>query len=359
MNCCTQCFQADKVISFIQKAGVVGECDFCGAEDVQTMTAADLGGYFSPLIDLYEEADDRKYHEGESLADLLSVWKVFSDKLPIDKQNAILDEIRFGPIDPKEMSISRRSHERWQFKFAYWEEEIWEKFSEYIKHQRRFILGDKASFYFSEPLTWLPEILSACEMTVDTDLIFFRARRGCSEKKSVWRDPYSSCEMSPPPGDLTRNGGRANPPGISYFYVAEEAETAIAEIRPFVGGLVSVCSIKAMKPLKVADITRIHEIKSPFGQTDLEAQVQRNALLNILNRELARPVNPDDSEIEYVPTQYLAEAILDLGYDGIRYRSAVRIDGTNFVFFNPKDLDIDSKTWLVEVKSIDVKYDRV
>ena len=69
---------------------------------------------------------------------------------------------------------------------------------------------------------------------------------------------------------------------------------------------------------------------------------------------MARPVDPDDSEIEYVPTQYLAEAILEIGYDGIRYRSAVRKGGTNFVFFEPDDLVIDPATCLVEVESIDL-----
>jgi len=77
-----------------------------------------------------------------------------------------------------------------------------------------------------------------------------------------------------------------------------------------------------------------------------------------LNRELARPVNPDDSDIEYVPTQYLAEAILDIGYDGIRYRSAVRNRCTNFVFFEPRDLNPEGFTWLVEVQSIEIKCNR-
>lgn len=79
-------------------------------------------------------------------------------------------------------------------------------------------------------------------------------------------------------------------------------------------------------------------------------------MLNILNRELALPVSPEDSEVEYVPTQYLAEAILDLGYDGIRYRSAVRTGGANFVFFDPEALTIDPATRLVEVQSIEVTF---
>ncbi len=357
MKCCPKCFQDQVIIDFIQTVGRDGDCDFCSAEDLTTIPAEDLGNHFNDLIDLYEEADEQRYHEDKSLADLIARdWAVFSDKLETEKQNAILDEIRFGPLDGKDRSITRRSSERWQFKYAYWEEDIWERFSEHIKHSRRFILDGKSA-YFSEPLEWLPDILAATEMVASPELVFHRARLGYSEK-FIRHAPFSAREMMPPPSEIAQRG-RANPAGISYLYVAEEEETAVAEIRPYVGAWVSVCSLKAKKNLKVADITRIHKIESPFGQTDLEAQVQRNALLKVLNRELARPVNPDDSEIEYVPTQYLAEAILEIGYDGIRYRSAVRKGGTNFVFFEPSDLIIDPATSLVEVDSIEVTYQQV
>lgn len=358
MKCCTNCFRAKEIIAFIEATGTEGDCNFCGTEEVKTMPAEDLGQHFDPLMELYEEADTQKYHEDESLADLISGWKVFSDKLEIEKQNEILDEIRLGPKDPKDRSISRKSCERWQYKYAYWEEDIWERFSEYIKHSRRFILERNSSFFFADPREWLPGILSATELTFDPSRAFFRARQGCSDK-SFRHAPIPASDMGPPPGEIARRGGRANPAGISYLYVAEEQETAVAEIRPYVGALVSVCSMKAKKPLKVADITQIHGIENVFSHSDLKAQVQRNGLLNVLNRELARPVKPDDSEIEYVPTQYLAEAILEIGYDGIRYRSAVRNGGTNFVFFEPKNLSVEGESWLVEVKSIEVKFDRI
>ncbi len=356
MKCCPKCFQDKVIIDFIQTVGQDADCDFCGAEDLTTIPAEDLGQKFNELLGLYEPADEQKYHEDESLADKISGWGVFSDELATEKQNAILDEIRFGPLDPKDRSITTRSSDRWQFKWEYWEEDIWENFSEHIKHRRRFILDGK-SLYFSEPREWLPEILAASEMVVPPELEFYRARLGHSHN-SIRHAPFPASEMMPPPPELARRG-RANPAGISYFYAAEEAETAVAEIRPYVGALVSVCSLKSKKNLKVADITRIHKIESPFDQPNLKAQVQRNGLMRVLNRELARPVNPDDSEIEYVPTQYLAEAILEIGYDGIRYRSAVRKGGTNFVFFEPNELAIDSATRLVEVDSIEVKYQSV
>jgi len=319
------------------------------------MSAEDLGGMFDPLLCLYEPAKQQTFHIDESLADAIGGWGVFDDELPKKTQNQILDEIRFGPLDSNERSITRSSDEMWQFKFANQDEEIWEQFVGHIKRKRRFLLGSEDVPFLSNPRDWLPEILETTDMTISSMLKFFRAREGCADKHADPPTPFPAGQMGPPPSGMARRG-RANPAGISYLYVAEEAETAVAEIRPFVGARVSICTLTPNRPLKVADISRAHSIASPFGDTDLLARVRRTALLNILNRELARPVSPEDSEVEYVPTQYLAEAILDLGYDGIRYRSAVRTGGTNFVFFEPEALTIDPATRVVEVQSIEVTF---
>src|SRR5947207_1464760 len=98
MKCCTRCFNASEVVAFIKRVGTTGECDYCGAERVHIIPAEDLGEMFDELLGLYEEADEQKYHEDESLADLISNWNIFSGKLETNKQNAILDEIRLGPI---------------------------------------------------------------------------------------------------------------------------------------------------------------------------------------------------------------------------------------------------------------------
>jgi hypothetical protein len=162
-------------------------------------------------------------------------------------------------------------------------------------------------------------------------------------------------KMGAPPPEMARRNP-ANPAGISYLHVAKEEPTAVAEIRTFVGAKISLCRARPKKNLKVADLTKQHMVGSPFGHKNLQSIVKRNALLNVLNEELARPVNPEDGEVEYVPTQYLAEVILNAGYDGIRYKSAVRPGGINFVFFQPDDLEIQPDTRLVEVRSIVVDY---
>src|SRR5262245_58381688 len=111
MKCCVQCFEAKDIIAFINDAGIEGNCDYCGAEEVKTIDAEDLGSMFDPLLSLYEPTEEQRFHIDESLADAISGWRVFNDKLSKKGQNQILDEIRFGPLDPKERSITRSSDE--------------------------------------------------------------------------------------------------------------------------------------------------------------------------------------------------------------------------------------------------------
>ncbi len=107
--------------------------------------------------------------------------------------------------------------------------------------------------------------------------------------------------------------------------------------------------------MRIADLTLVHTVPSAFGLSDLKNVIRQNALLNILNRELSRPVDPNASEIEYVPTQYLAEVILNAGYDGIRCQNDVIPTGTNIVFFKPAKFDFN-KTWLVTVKGMSFDF---
>jgi len=360
MKCCAECFQDEYLLKFIEKHGGNGNCEFCGAEGVKTIEAHDLGGLFEPLIDLYEPAQEDTHIGGsETLAECMGNWQVFSEKLDTDQQNSLLDEIMFGGMRYKRRFEHHTSSEGWADKddslYSRSTEDIWKEFADHIKSKRRFIPKPDEFQHLSNPVDWLPDMLEAAALQVTPDSVFFRAREGSVRENFGHPKAFPATQMSaPPPGKARRN--RANPAGISYLYVAEEEATAIAECRPFVGAKVSVCKIRPKKTLKVADLTEFHGVGSPFGHGGLDALIERNTLLNALNEELAKPVNPEENEVEYVPTQYLAEVILNAGYDGIRYRSTVSESGTNLVFFIPDDLEVLPDTRLVEIRSVEVHY---
>lgn len=361
MKCCTQCFQDDYLVKFIERKGEVGNCEFCHAEQVKTIDAHDLGGIFEPLLELYEPADPIiEDYEGESLAECLEGWDVISDKMDTNVQNELLDEIMYGGLRYKRRFENHLSSSWWASKneHSYFgrDENIWHEFADHIKRKRRFLPKAEEFEFLENPSQWLPEMLEATDLLVTPESEFFRARLGFVTTNIAGHIiPFHADQMSTPLPKLARRN-RANPAGIAYLYVAEEEPTAVAEIRTFVGAKITICRVRPKKNLKVADLTKRHGVANPFGHSDLQFLVKRNALLNVLNEELARPVSPEDDEVEYVPTQYLAEVILNTGYDGIRYKSAVRPGGTNLVFFRPDDLEIQQATRLVEVLSMEVDY---
>ncbi len=359
MKCCVQCFHDDDLVKFIERKGEVGNCEFCGGEQVNTIDAHDLGDIFEPLLELYEAAEEDTHLGCETLAECLEEWELFSDKLETKDQNGLLDEIMYGDLRYKRRFEHHLSSDGWASTddslYSTRNEEIWNGFADHIKRKRRFLPKADEFEFLANPNDWLPEMLVASDLVLTPVSGFFRAREGYVRPQFGHPMAFHADQMSAPPPELARRN-RANPAGISYLYVAEEEPTAVAEIRTFVGAKISICQAHPKKDLKVADLTKFHGIGSPFGHSDLQSLVKRNALLNVLNDELARPVNPEANEVEYVPTQYLAEVILNAGYDGIRYKSAVRPGGTNLVFFRPDDLEIQQDTRLVEVLSIEVAY---
>lgn len=369
MNCCEKCFEDKVLVKHIRAKGKRGKCEFCGATRVKTVAAASLGGVFQPLLELFEPLEYGKHFDrdignptsiGETLPDCIEWkmgWIVFNDSLSPETKSALLDEIR--SVDPRsgdQDGIS--SDELWAAPedsfFHTSEEDIWFQFAESIKWKRRFI-PDSQSGFMSDPKDWLPQFLHEIAFFTKPKDAYYRARLGGVEEHYVVGAPHPASQMGAPP-KTRATAGRANPVGIPYLYVAEREMTAVAEIRPFLGGLVSVAAVKPRADLQLVDLTKVSSIESPFKHANLQMEMEKNALLSILNRELSKPVNPALAEIEYVPTQYLAEVILNAGYDGIRYKSAMHSGGFNVVFFDQEKLAIEDKTKLVKVTANKLEY---
>ena len=158
--------------------------------------------------------------------------------------------------------------------------------------------------------------------------------------------------MGPPPPQDTPPG-RANPTGIPVLYRATDEGTAIAEVRPWKGALVSVAECLT-GTLEVASLVDIPDpVGSPFQYGEnLSWELEKRSIVRKLAAELERPISPRDSDLEYVATQYLTEVIQASGYDGVIYPSAMG-KGDNIVVFDPKKVPID-RTTLKRV--VDVTY---
>jgi hypothetical protein len=83
--------------------------------------------------------------------------------------------------------------------------------------------------------------------------------------------------------------------------------------------------------------------------------VELDELLTRFAWTLAKPLERDDNALDYIPSQRLSEFARDVGFNGIRYPSAMRRGGTNTVFFDPAGCEIGEST-LVKVTNVDIGF---
>ncbi len=87
--------------------------------------------------------------------------------------------------------------------------------------------------------------------------------------------------------------------GIAYWYAATDARTAIAETRPWRGTILTVAELQATRDLQLIDCV----LPVDAGAKDPESHNWK-----LIGEAFSRPVTQNKRDIEYVPTQMLAEA---------------------------------------------------
>jgi hypothetical protein len=143
--------------------------------------------------------------------------------------------------------------------------------------------------------------------------------------------------------------------GRPVLYCAYEEKTAIAEMRPAKGLLVSVCSLEITKEIRIIDLTKELEWPNPFLDESLAYSVELLELFYQLGEDMGRPLEKNDDTSLYVPCQRLAEYLEQAGYAGICYPSSLNEGGSNLVLFDPSVAKILSSK-LVKITSVSIEY---
>ena len=144
---------------------------------------------------------------------------------------------------------------------------------------------------------------------------------------------------------------RANSSGIPVLYLASTEQTAISEVRPWVGSEVSVAQFRVTRKLHAIGLTQGHGKSSwsgltlgqMLGKEKVDAEDKAKAVWNDIDNAFSKPVTPSDEREEYVPTRILAELFQEAGYDAIVYRSQFGQegrDGYNIAVFKLEDAEI-------------------
>lgn len=339
----------------IKDNNTLGKCDYCNfleeGEEVYIIDIVNLTEDFEKLFKYYESTEPYQHyipaiHDdpsefGDRLIDLINEdWNIFSeDHVESGTAESLLFDL-LKKSDPESSLDVDNLYSRITNALTFvdpsesWEQ-IWENFKNEIKHSNRFFPEAEYEIFNDR----IDEILNY-RTTYTEKMNLFRARLG--------EHPIN--KMMAPPAEVA-TAGRANPRGISYLYCAIDESTSIAEIRPWKGAKVTVAHLLPKKILKLVGL--FSQPLSPFDFESPYEILEINKILTSFIHELSTPVDPNKSEIEYLPTQYITELIKTKGFDGILFDSAMG-PGNNVVIFDENN---------VEAKSIDtfeisnIKYD--
>ena len=230
--------------------------------------------------------------------------------------------------------------------------EDWQEFTKYLSETNRFILSD----YWKEFIEHVIKTSHKRTKRLKKDTILVRARIGVSWIEFDDGDeqpcPISPREMGPPPKQLAK-ASRLNSEGIPYLYLATKIDTAVAEVRPWIGSELTIGLFKILSDLRIVDTSDdkpknsllLYEFVNPNGQAfdirmrpiDSYTSAEKEEFVwGDINSAFSRPISPSDSPLKFLPTQYLSEKLKTEGYDGIAYKSSLSQEGYNVALFDPQ-----------------------
>jgi hypothetical protein len=260
--------------------------------------------------------------------------------------------------------------------FGSWQD--YQIFARSVRKRRRYIrTAEEDSFLEAVRVTVKDRIV-----TLQSGWEFWRAQRGYCEgtiDQSSGDDdiipitaarPYPPERMKPRPDRACE--GRVNPKGIPCLYGATSPNTAVAEVRPWKGEIVSVGKFSLCRSVRIIECLKYHDddknhvlMNTLFSSVHSEAgeivgyrqekPSNEDVTINVrthIDQAFSEPVAHSDDDADYAPTQILAEVFREAGYDGICYRSKLSDQGVNVALF---DLEVATITSRHLFEVIDVK----
>ncbi len=245
--------------------------------------------------------------------------------------------------------------------FASWKS--YSKFANRVRKHRRYV-------WDAEVKAFLDTILATVrdrDRTLNKGFPLYRAQHEViyEEHDDRLEILAHNVDRMKPQRDRAREG-RTNPVGIPVLYLATSVQTAISEIRPWIGSEVSVAQFGISRDLKAIDLSIGHGESmldlmtraELFGDEVSNAEKKEKAVWNQVDNAFSRPISVSDDTADYVPTQILAELFYANGYEALIYRSQFGKEGFNIALFDIKDAELISAA-PYQVTAIEVKHKEI
>lgn len=346
---CSGCFNDKGIKNYIESNGEknIERCHLCGDLHDKKIKTKVLGHYITRRIEEYydlvanqsydnEDGVYRHWYSGReieplSISQILFEQDVFSTKCIRNIQDIIdymghvigneyMSDLIYCENDEIDADLSENNNEI-ERKIT-----LWSHFKNSLKYSGR---------YFNESskktLEQLESSIKKFENEMLSGKVLFRIRKDVDIKRiSTDSDIYKKCllELAPAPAFKTRES-RMSPRGISYMYLADDINTAIAENKVLVGDKILIGKFKTIQNLKIIDFAKEDIYRDSIFYEDFN--IWQDRFLYEFQKEISMP-NVGEDSLEYLPTQMLAEYIRKMGYEGIAYRSSLN-SGINYVLF--------------------------
>lgn len=341
--CCQHCFTEKNIAQFISATGMSnGTCSYCEMENVKLIEPSKIF-QFIEKIDFGLEVNE----DGSNLFDILNLGFRFFENRVLSKESLFQDIL---------VGSETLLEKKYQIPDSIDIKRGWNEFSKEIKEQNRFFpqtslykkLFNNSKDGNDTQAETFSLLLDSLAKNYSTGRLFYRAR--------VHDERLEISNMRAPPAKIV-TAGRANPIGISYLYLAENEETCIAEVRPSNGCMVSVATFKLIENLRFLDLTEPRKRASFLTQEseNLIDSLIHIDLLEIFAAELSKPVLPNRSHLDYIPTQFLCEYFKAVcNFNGLIFNSSFG-RGKNIVLFDQNLVEDVSMTYY-NISKIDHSY---
>lgn len=366
--CCEACFNDEYISAFIQKNGEPGDCPYCKSKNVFVCDTESVGDFIKDgLRRAYEEADYTLVKEG--LCSPLSVYDILEEEQCIFSEQlfdtdetfiTLLEDLMDSHLSARDIQHGEDRDLEYQDVYAdnfvrqgdffydneYEARNAWERFKYLCQHYNRFFdISPKETR--ERLLTSLKKVWKQVEKTVRKGTMMHRICTYGVEKYAAnteldQSDAYRA--IGPAPYTAVKHN-RMSPAGIPYIYLSNNIRTCSKETRIQDRQNVLLGKFSVKSSLKMLDLTTKNIESLPsypgsiFSETyDADMLWIRDFLLQFAH-EISKPIREDVSNLEYVPTQLMAEYIRKFGYQGIIFSSSVNPSGSNYVlFYGPIDL---------------------
>lgn len=358
---CEKCFSAKELISTVREHGIIiPYCPICHSRNVHALSASDelLKRIFRALVRLnYSEWEYNGKIGGEHLSYLLfgknEIMNLDStaDELEFDSALTYIEDAWY-PKDEKYISLGG----------GYWDFNVISG----VKHNldlrlTRILAKAFQQNYFElekEVIQLLQSLKSDISVNLGAGRSYFRSRIGVKKRlkptlhnfdPDYYYVPFTGKDICAPPLYLTSEG-RLNRSRVSILYLASDRETAVAEVRPHPGHLVSTAEFRLKEQLCVADFTE-KDVRNYLSDSRLETL----RLIFSFNAVLNLPVPPEQREF-YLLTQLLSDCIRQMGFEGVIFKSSVGT-GHNLACFSPSMFILqDGSEMVMEVKALQYEF---